>query len=373
MAVAPNSEMTGRWPSLARSVLADEKGSTAILYALMLTVSCGIVGLALDFSQAFSLQRKLQETADSAALAAVSSVWNSASSNSVTTTAASAIGQVYWDTATKGAKQTGSATVSTTNFNGVVTTSVEYSGSQSSSFGALFGVRAFPVNGLAVAQAESQATRTLGLSGSGDVWGDPHIDGADTSKYIFQCPPGNWYNLLSDAGIEINVSCYPIFGEQIIDQVSILLRTSSGLHNIRLSNPQVDPVSWLPLTTWYPGQLTVDGATFTAPNGISSYFDGTTKYSFNSTSWNTSAKNVLTITLPQYVITVYFNRLDEHIEVKAIGAGKCAPPGGFWGGTLIGIDSNRTGDFLIKGPDATAKEFNGAPCSLVSGGPHLIK
>ena len=246
MAVAPNSEMTGRWPSLARSVLADEKGSTAILYALMLTVSCGIVGLALDFSQAFSLQRKLQETADSAALAAVSSVWNSASSNSVTTTAASAIGQVYWDTATKGAKQTGSATVSTTNFNGVVTTSVEYSGSQSSSFGALFGVRAFPVNGLAVAQAESQATRTLGLSGSGDVWGDPHIDGADMSKYIFQCPPGNWYNLLSDAGIEINVSCYPIFGEQIIDQVSILLRTSSGLHNIRLSNPQVDPVSWLP-------------------------------------------------------------------------------------------------------------------------------
>ena len=49
----------------------DESGATAIVIAIIFTVLCGFVALAVDFGHMVMVKAELQRTADAAALAGV--------------------------------------------------------------------------------------------------------------------------------------------------------------------------------------------------------------------------------------------------------------------------------------------------------------
>lgn len=54
-----------------RNDISSESGQTLILIAFSLILICGFLGLAIDVGNARSAQRKMQEAADAAAIAAV--------------------------------------------------------------------------------------------------------------------------------------------------------------------------------------------------------------------------------------------------------------------------------------------------------------
>ena len=181
---------------LLSRLAADTNGNVMIIFAVALPIMVGFIGLAVDYSRTQALNARLRQTADAAALAAVSTAFTSPST---TTGQATAVATNYWNTSAGSLPAT--PKISSVTGNGVMTTTVSYTGAQPSAFGSLFGIKTMSVAGKSVAQSEGMATQKGGMTGSGMVWGDPHVEGADGSHYIFQCPVvSGWYSMLSLRG-----------------------------------------------------------------------------------------------------------------------------------------------------------------------------
>jgi Flp pilus assembly protein TadG len=368
-------------------------GNVATLFALTAPVLLFALAGAIDYSNAVSTKQKVQAAADSASLAANIAITNSvAAGNQISTTAAQAIATNYFNTnapANAVSAETAFSAVSTV-VNGVVTTIVSYQGAPASLMNGILGAsNAITANSTATSTLASGAASGAGqYAGSGYVLGDPHVIGADGSDTYFTCasPSGSWYDLLSDAQIEINVNCVVnnLFAmDAILDMTTML-----GTHTVQLTS--VNPVfvgathwtcgdemcgSYLavvyPIGSWV-GDVTIDGVFYPAMPGKNVYLADKTEnvtvtVNVGQLGIASSQSNYVTITTPNYTITeFYYNVGMGYISLSATNAGQCGVPGGMWGQTLAGVDDGNGADFLVPSQTYKASQFYWTNCDTVA-------
>jgi Flp pilus assembly protein TadG len=346
-------------PGLLRLFQTDRGGSVLMMFALALVPIFLALGAVIDYQRTAMTKARLQEAVDEAALAAANRpTLTQAARQSIAQTLvlsnlgpmASTINPVVTETEPSG------------NYNVTVSASVPTTMMRYANVSSV----AISSTATAVA-ATSSSSAVTHYTGNGSVAGDPHIVGADGSDGYLTCasPSGSWYNLLSDSGIEVNVSCvtYPGVWADVIQSFSILL----GSHVVTLyaPSPTFDSsknASYDASTAWF-GQITIDGVTHPPAMGQHSYLNGLVKTKITDLANFYASDNMVHINTGTYNIYVTYDAYAMgDINITATNAGLCGVPGGFWGGTLAGHEDYNGGDFLVSGPTATAPQFNWATC-----------
>ena len=358
----------------------DRRGNVAIMFVLAIVPMLGLGGGVVDYSIANGVKSRLQTAADTAALAATSSVLN----GGTTDDAQAAAIQIFLANliGINGQLVNGLTTlptVSVSNINSVVTTSVSYSGATRTEFLRMIGMPTMPIT------ITSGATggANIGAAGSGTYYGsgslseDPVIRGADGAVAIFMCDytGRTWYNLLSDAHFQINANCIGNSSWSEYYKVSIL----AGTHTISIA-PSLTSVSWYGTSqigeSWM-GDIIIDGVAYPAQPGTRTYLTDTTagisvKVVVGQPGVVGSAANYALITTPTYSVSVAYdtdNVVDgstgkiatfgfSNIQIAAQNAGLCGVPGGTWGGTLGRINDFNANDFIVSGPTSQSSQFN---------------
>ncbi len=242
----------------------------AVYFALSIVPLVMMVGSAIDYSEAISAKGRLQKAVDAAALAAATKPALTQPERQV----------IVNDIALANLEPALNATIEESEPSGNYQVKASANVAAPMTF---FGtLTTMPVSATATATATASNTAgALQYAGNGPVAGDPHIAGADGSSGYLACgtPTGSWYNLLSDSGIEVNVSCVNNTGDNmdLIQSFSILL----GTHVISLYAPQPTfdsngNASYDASTAWF-GQITIDGVTYPPVLGTHSYLNGLIK------------------------------------------------------------------------------------------------
>ena len=337
-----------------------------MIFGLTAPLLVGVISLSVDYAKSRQLEAHLRTAADAAALTATIAV-----SKGTTISDATTLAGKYWDTAMMGALGTASKpTVTITNTSGTVTTTVDFSGSSPTSFAKLLGFDSISVSGTTAATVSAATLPSKTYSGTGLVWGDPHIDGADKSTGDFNCPQPYWYNMLSDGGLEVNVACSKTGAYDLIKDFSVML----GTHVITMSG-----VETLHAYHWYD-QVTIDGVPFNPGLGtttLATWPEGTITAVINTTDpskasdWIPSGAqigpkaNKIVITTPQYTLSLGYEVSDWEygwMSVAAQNAGTCGAPGGLFGKTLSGVDDFNIADYQLPTSTSTSPEFARTPC-----------
>ena len=349
-----------------------------MFFALSIIPIIGLIGFGIDYSRENAVKAKVSAAVDAAALSATTMALNGASATVAQNAASQAL--VANLSAIHGLNYSSNSapTLSVSNLNGIVTTSVNYSGSVSNNFSALLGRPSSPVT----VKAGASGGSFVGASGSGQYYGsgslseDPVVRGADGSWQLFTCDySGNtWYNLLSDANFQINANCTGNASWSEYYKVSIL----AGTHVISIA-PTLTSVGWYGTTqvgeSW-AGAITIDGVAYAAQSGTNTYLSDTSqgvtvKVVVGQPGVAGSSANYALITTPTYSVSVAFDSDDDYdsstglaatfgfadIQIAANNAGKCGVPGGTWGGTLGSVDDFNANDFIVSGPTAQASQF----------------
>lgn len=352
-----------------KAAMTKTDGNVAIIFALCLTMFMSLLALSVDVSNTIALKRRLSEAADATALAATSAAGSGQSVAQATSEA-----MAVWSKNVTGADGTVAApSISVVSNGGLATTTVNYSGSYPTSFASVFGMTSIAVAGTSKAQVAQTVQGSY--AGSGSVWGDPHVDGADGSVNNFNCPNNLWYNLLSDSGIEINVQCYKISnGTYGIGTFEVML----GTHTISITQ-NMGPTPWNavnnPASNFWWGKITIDGQVYDPGIGTTSYLNGAVVETIvQNTNGNNQAVNSVLITTPQYSIKLFYGGWGlGYADITGTAAGQCSKPGGFWGQTMAGIHDFNPADFVMASATATGFEFNNAACPLAGKVVRLIQ
>lgn len=336
----------------------ESGGNVAMMFGMSMFAIVAASAAAIDLAQTNQFKRQLSQAADSVALAAASSVGQGASIASATTE-----GQSLWQANTANVQGSfGSPAIAISSSAGIVNATVNYSGCVPTTFGQVIGITQLCASGASAAQVGQSTTVTY--SGSGEVWGDPHSDGADGSHNTFMCPGAtNWYNLLSDSGIEVNVNCAPwVNNVDYMDALTVML----GSHVIQIVQGPLDS-NGVPVAPYWFGQVTIDGTTYNPGLGSTNYLNGAVTANIGELSnpANQAVDNI-TITTPQYTIVIFFSGGVGYVTITATNVGGCEKPGGIWGQTLSanGNEDMNSADFLMPSETATGQEFGRSACAL---------
>ncbi len=387
------------------SFLRNTRGNVASMFALASPVMLIALAAAVDYSNTVSMKQKIQSAADSAALASNVAITNSiVAGNQITMTQARTIATNYFNANAPAAAVTGETSFTVTPnvaSNGTVTTQVTYTGTPASLLnGYLSSANSLTSNATATSQVtNSAATGSGSFSGAGYVLGDPHVIGADGVDTYFACaqPSGSWYNMLSDANIELNISCVTntLFAMDAILNMTTLV----GTHTLQLTSVNAtftgashwmcgDEMCGSYNTVSYPpgswvGAVTVDGVSYPAPSrsGSTTVLNDTTQgvkvvVTVGQPGTASSQSNYVTITTGDYTISeMYYNVGMGYIAISAQNAGTCGVPGGIWGGTLAGVDDGNGSDFLVPNQNYKSYQFYWSSCEAVASGgsPHLTQ
>ncbi len=320
-------------------------GAVLMTFGLLLPIFVALFALVMSYSRGTTYKSALQSAADSAALATTKAV---IANPSMSSSQQQALANLYFtNNAPAGAMAAGSLTVPTaTNFNSTVTTTVSYQGVLQGLFGGLLSTNvSVSSTAQGVISNGSTATGNTTYSAYVSAWGDPHINAADGRQYYVSCstPIASWYNMLSDAGVQVNTSCEHenYYNEDVMRKYSILMNG----HVISISAPAPtevqDPatgawtISYDPTTAWF-GQVTIDGVTNPAQMGTQSYLNGAVTVSTTDMTNYYQQDNSIVITPPGgvYRIQISFQPLAMGvIDVWASNAGLCGVPGGILGST----------------------------------------
>ena len=233
------------------------------------------------------------------------------------------------------------------------------------------------------AQAYSSQIVKVGFNGTGWTWGDPHVYQANGNDiYLNGCNTGSWYNLLSDSGIEVNVTCQPWGGSgpTVITEFSLVL--GSHVFTMTYPNNALQSVGW---GVWagYDPIFTVDGVVQDGvPSSPTPYLDGQVTYgsqfvvdTMQGINQNMAA---MTVNTSQYQLVMAFT-YGGFVQITASGSGRCGTPGGFWGQSLAGYTDYDAGgeikaaDYKVSGPSATVAAFGVSGCSKGVLSARLIK
>ena len=337
---------------------ADRSGATAIILALSALPIIAFGGLAFDYSNSVRARPKLQSAVDAAALAGAAAL-----AKGSTTAYAAAIAR---ETLLTNMRDMSSATavqdIKASTENQTASTAVSAQLTVRNTFGRMFGAGTTTLSALATAQAFTGTTSSASrhYSGKGAIANDPEIAFADGTGGFIDCPPGNWYNVLSDAGVQVNFACRRNDGGwNIIDYMTIMV----GDHTITY-NAWTGPTQGLSEVGYYdyswPAEIRIDGAvyapanviypTWSRPDPIVAYKDGQMKIeiaphfdarsNFNATGMYNF--QYMTITTAAYKMQFYYENGWGGINFTATNAGLCGVPGGAWGGSLGGFNVGYT-------------------------------
>ena len=356
----------------------EERGSVMVIFAIALPVVIGIAGLAVDYSRSTLLRRHLVNAADAAAIVATKAVGDGKSIADATSLA-----QAYWKAnADRNDGHVATPTVAITEVANIVTATVSYTATIDTTLGSITGVKVMNVGGSATAQASSVKNASKTYSGSGGIWGDPHLVGADGHNTEFMCPRPSWYDMLSDGGIEVNIGCksYPTY--DLVSDISVIL----GGHKITMTSAMLDNKSGTMPQPGWTNEVRIDGTVFAPKMGkteLANWTEGTITAVIDTTNYlNTSysdTSNRIEITTPQYTIVLGFAYASGYgswgwTTITAKNAGVCGVPGGLFGQTLGGIDSYTMSDYAVASASATQSAFNRQPCPVVTAsGVRLIR
>jgi Flp pilus assembly protein TadG len=363
--------VTTRMLVVVRIFLRERRGIVAIWFALVAPAMLGMLGLAVDYSKSRVTRAGLQRAADAAALASTTAL-----TKGQTIDAAKSAANIYFASNMPSAAS-GTWTVVPTVAGSTASTTVNFVGSEPTTFGKLFQLNSINLSVTAAAQSSmGPAGGVTHYAGNGSVAGDPHIAGADGSSGYLECatPSGSWYNLLSDAGIQINVSCVSYTGVwlDVIQSFSILL--NSHVISLTAATPTFDAkgnVSYDRNTAWF-GAITIDGVTYPPVIGQHSYLSGVVRTNITDLTNFYASDNMVQINTGVYNIFITFDAYAMgDINITAKNAGACGVPGGFWGGTLAGHEDYKGADFLVSGPTAKSYQFYWPNCSTMTA--HLVK
>ena len=313
----------------------------------------------------------MQSSADAAVLAAVTAAASGASVTDAET-AASNVWSANAARISSSQNTINAPTINVQTVNGLTSASVSYSGAQQTSFTGIIGINSLQVAGSSGAQWNQIVTASTGVSGAGGAYGDPHILGADGNTFRVPCPAPNWYDLVSDYNIEVNVACYHDgrWSYDVINQVSFVLNG----HVVQFLRPALD-LNGDPITPFDPSSILVDGVTQSVALGqTGTYLNGTVTYTYAASDWASSYSNVLAVNTPTYAINVTFGSNGGTITITATGAGLCGTPDGVWGNTLAGIDDTNMSDFQVPDPAFTDAAYSRGSCTVAQNGqlgPHL--
>ncbi|WP_162009696.1 TadE/TadG family type IV pilus assembly protein [Methylocystis heyeri] len=352
-----NKDLVSVSPALA-SFRSENSGAAAVMFGVAAVPLMLMLGVAIDTGRASRAKLALQQAADAAALAAAAQpgLTHSARQSLAQNVALANLSHSAW-TATPAVTETESSG----NY------SVSATAQVNNTFMRLAGINttAVAASATATAAAAGSPISYTHYAGNGSVAGDPHVGGADGTNGYLDCGTGGWYNLLSDSGIEVNVSCVNYSGDNmsVLQSFSILL----GTHVISLYAPQPSfnssgTASYDPKTAWF-GAIAIDGVTYPPVIGTHSYLGGLVNTKITDLTNFYASDNMVNIKTATYNIFITY---DEYamgdINITATNAGLCGVPGGFWGGTLAGIDDYKAADFLVSGPTATTAQFNWSTC-----------
>ena len=192
------------WARVAR-FSRDIRGNFTMTFAI--AAPCLLLGVAaaVTYANSVSSNQKLQAAADSAALAATTAL-----TNGQTTTQAQTVATNLFASNAPGYDGSVVPTVSASVSNNNATATISYQApALNTPLSSLLGGAPAPhVSATAVGPISYASSKTT-FAGTGGIYGDPHLNGALGGSNIFQCQTNNaWYNALSDAGIEVNFSCY---------------------------------------------------------------------------------------------------------------------------------------------------------------------
>ena len=413
----------------------DRKGGAAVMFALVSPLALlAIMGVN---SYAFNLQYRadVKAAVDGAALTATQSLARDSNAD------VSAIGQAYFRAnAPADALTNGAVTFAqTTDSNGGILVSGNYSGvtrqflggflpftslrvsessqlslaynsstnspSSSSSGGSSSGGGTISTS----SGGSSSGGSTSGpgtYSGSGTISGSPSISvGGQT--YTLACgPTAQWYNILSDGGMQVNASCLqdpnnP--GASYINAVNILRYG----HSIYTSAQTPNYVNGVPDYTSAPiwwGDVTIDGVYYPHPTNLppsvnsqgqtvagaacgsgdvftpifemsnvcqTNYLGGVAQTTIEDLTRIYAKDNYVGAFGNGYLVyVVYGAGARAEIQLMANGVGAQGAPGGFWGQTLSGGTDNNPADFLLDATSPTGNSYQGAsyPASVSDAG-----
>ncbi|WP_020559186.1 hypothetical protein [Thiofilum flexile] len=162
---------------------------------------------------------------------------------------------------------------------------------------------------------------TIPTANNAGGWGDPHFIGADGGRYDVQGKAGNYYNILSDDGFQMNAKFvgFKNAGTTIMGEMGAVMGTDKV---------QVDK----------NGQLTLNGNVMK---------DGT--YPTENGGSVTKKGKVITLKDEEYTVTITSkssaggNYLDFRVKSKDVAADGVMPHG-IWGQTADGDKKVRKGD-----------------------------
>ncbi len=355
-----------------RHCLRDDRGQMALLFGLALAPVAVGVGAAIDYTRMNAIKTHLQAAADAAALGATASLTQGS-----TVAQAEALGQqIFRANAPKNSTMSnwmdktsyGALTIQSSFYAQTATTLVNYQGAPPTIFSGVLGTSAGSLEIKSAAQATTgSGSGAQTYAGVGTIDGDPYVTGADGVFHDMMCTAGAgaWYNVLSDAGIQVNASCDPsIAGAewQVLSGFSVILNN----HVITLTAPRPQMVNGKENygAAWY-GQITIDGVNYPAVMGsdyshpnVTNYLGGQVQTSISDTAYAYLGDNWVTVTTPTYIIRMTFDYQTfaaGDIRITAKNAGQCGVPGGILGGLLAGSWDDNTDDYTMS--EATAKSY----------------
>jgi len=378
--------------SFLRSFRSDERGASLILFGLAIPILVGVAGLAIDYSRAASVQSRVQQAADAAALASVALVRNGVGQDVATSVAQSVFAANLGGGG--GAAPTVQFSVAGTQY----TASVSGQGSIGTTLGRVLGLASLPAGANATAMAlqgpSGGGSMSQNFSGVGSITGDPHTfyqTSAGVQTYLsITCVGGSWYNLLSDAGVQWNSTCLNdgsslFFGGSTVQvgthRISYMPYLGAGLWQPDQFANDCITISGLAgagvCNMAYAASLVVDGqtidptsgqfagmTTFTALNDTAQGIVVTVQMSNNALPAQFGAVpagvfNYLAVDVktPNYEILVALPYGFQNAYSTVNNGGMCGSPGGYFGSFINGTPATDPAPYVVPGPTYQGGQF----------------
>ncbi len=370
----------------AKKFRRNSEGGVAVLFAVSIVPILGALGLAVDSANLSSASARVQQATDAASLAVASGM-----RNGLTAAEASAEGVRIYKSNLRGSA-TSAPTISVTQNGETFTAVVKGTVGVNSIVKKIFVSTPISASATSTAQAVAGAPVTQNfvgkgnITGTGLVWDDPYYR-SNTNKNVvvdqyIDCTDGQWYNLLSDGGLQINGLCRD-GGNSLDGKAFYKLQINVPNHDVVL-----DGTYSINSNTFVKNVFRVDGMDVsmgdsTTGTGCCLPWSGGPNYSLIAgspskftiksstdvyaypTSLGTKTWGI-TISNGNWTIQANIGHAGSNINVRATTAGMCGTPGGILGQIMSGVTPDLN---AVAGPKTVGPQYGWTPtCSGATGG-----
>ncbi|MFV0281856.1 MAG: TadE/TadG family type IV pilus assembly protein [Rhodoblastus sp.] len=375
---------SSNWFSRAsKKFLRNSEGGIALLFAVSLVPALGAMGLAIDSTNVSAATTRIQQATDAASLAIASGMRNGMSLPEATAAGA----KIY--KSNLGALATSEPSITITQNGETFKAVVQGTISVPSIVKKMFASTPMSVSRASTARSVAGTPVSQNFVGKGDItgtgleWDDPYYR-ANTNKaqvldkYI-DCDAGQWYNILSDGGLQINGLCENGGDSANNGKAFYKLQINVPNHDIVLDGMESVNSKKIVKNVFRVDGVDVSKGDSSAKNGCCLPWVGGPMYSVIAGSPSkftiTAASDVVAypgqstwgiiLSNGNWNIQINIGHAGSNISVSAKTAGMCGTPGGVLGQIMSGMtpDLNK-----VAGPKTVGTEYNWTPiCTGVAG------